>query len=954
MPRTAELVTQIGQRGVVEPSQGAILALENSDTKESSSPMTFADFVSNPIDSEGRSLWAQLDPPPVLTALRWISQPGVKRIVAMEFKQLPVEVRITEDNFGLLEEAGLTEGLGVGDTLTADQLKDRVPGIIVAHLRQVALKKRTRVGSPVTQERLLDAYLKWVKFWFDYSRGRDMSEICADLGIVQETARVRLMGQIPGLLSNLVVNRRDDLSPQEISPDANQELVKFLGVLFFRGKLTTRTVGFWKDTGIDRQALGLGPQTLDELFALTEDQREQFFSSLSTGEKDLVIQTIFRGYGSTKKWARSLYQWGSEGLRLLRWTQEHLATCGVYSSVLSVRCRRWLAEGGRWELLIPKSQLGRFDEWFENRTRWSRPPELAEICFSRQYAYQAGGLSDDAFRRDLRHLEDLRAGGADVPNRELLRRWRKGFSKVHPSLRCFCDVYGLEDGEEGIFQVCRFGLRRGDQVVHILRERFPQVSLGQLTAIFLAIDAKLDRIPAPTEFDDLDVWRQSIEPAMNQWGPLLEHEDLEAMLFEPDLVGESLELFPGTNPTDKYGSTERVSESFVVEADQIPVKPSDTQESSPEGEPVTSPSPLEEELDLGDREEGEWEELLLETLSLDVDLEDLGDEEDLEAVDVDTVARKDSGGWYPDGLGDIPADDILSLYLKEMAQTPLLTRDEEKELAQALEAGKRAQQRLNEDGFDSEVRARLTQEVEEGEAAREHLIKANTRLVVSIAKRYLGHGMPFLDLIQEGNLGLMKAVEKFDYRRGFRLSTYATWWIRQHVTRALTEKGRTIRIPVHMSGHLRRLYRIGQELEQELGRRPTPEEIAEEAGLGVAKVRWMLRASRWPISLERSVGREEDQELGDFVEAEGVPSPEEVAREHLLREKLEEVLDTLSPREARILRLRFGIQDGRIYTLEEVGQKFGLTRERIRQIEAEALKRLRHPRRLRQLKTYFG
>jgi len=305
-------------------------------------------------------------------------------------------------------------------------------------------------------------------------------------------------------------------------------------------------------------------------------------------------------------------------------------------------------------------------------------------------------------------------------------------------------------------------------------------------------------------------------------------------------------------------------------------------------------------------------------------------------------------------LSEIAADDTITLYLKEMARVPLLTPDQEADLARQVELGRAAHRRLARDGHDPEERAKLLQDIERGEEARQHLIKANTRLVVSIAKRYLGHGVPFLDLIQEGNLGLMKAVEKFDHRRGHRLSTYATWWIRQSITRALAEQGRTIRVPVHMSDRIRKLYRIARDLEQELGRQPSPEEIAEEVALEPEKVQWILRASRRPISLERPVGEEDDNELGDFIEDEKVLAPSDAAYQNLLAETMGEVLGTLSPREARILRLRFGLQDGHSYTLEEVGQKFGLTRERIRQIEGEALRKLRHPRRSRQLKTYLG
>jgi RNA polymerase primary sigma factor len=306
-------------------------------------------------------------------------------------------------------------------------------------------------------------------------------------------------------------------------------------------------------------------------------------------------------------------------------------------------------------------------------------------------------------------------------------------------------------------------------------------------------------------------------------------------------------------------------------------------------------------------------------------------------------------------LSDVSSDDTVGLYLKEMARVPLLSNEEEVELAMRLEAGQEAKSELIKlNGHNSDRRVELEFLVEDGKAAREHLIKANTRLVVSIAKKYMGRGVPFLDLIQEGNLGLMKAVEKFDYRRGYRFSTYATWWIRQTITRAIADQGRTIRVPVHMSDRIRRLYRTARELEQERGRKPTPEEIAEVMDMEPRKVQWMLKVSWRPLSLERPVGEEEDSELGSFIEDDNTPTPTQMTYDNLLREKVEEVLSTLTPREARILRLRFGLQNGRSYTLEEVGQKFGLTRERIRQIEGRALRRLRHPRRSRQLKDYLG
>ncbi len=305
-------------------------------------------------------------------------------------------------------------------------------------------------------------------------------------------------------------------------------------------------------------------------------------------------------------------------------------------------------------------------------------------------------------------------------------------------------------------------------------------------------------------------------------------------------------------------------------------------------------------------------------------------------------------------LARISSDDTVGLYLKEMARVPLLTIEEEVRLAIALEAARGAQDILSNNGSDPEKRRELQQQIEEGLAAREHLIKANTRLVVSIAKKYNGRGVPFLDLIQEGNLGLMKAVEKFDYTRGYRFSTYATWWIRQTITRAIADQGRTIRVPVHMSDRIRRLYNTTRQLEQEYGRRPTPEEIAVELDMEPRKVQWMLRVSWRPLSLERPVGEDEDSELGSFIEDDATPTPTQSAYQSLLGERVEEMLVTLSPREARILRLRFGLLNGRSYTLEEVGQKFGLTRERIRQIEGKALRRLRHPRRSRQLRDYLG
>ena len=309
-----------------------------------------------------------------------------------------------------------------------------------------------------------------------------------------------------------------------------------------------------------------------------------------------------------------------------------------------------------------------------------------------------------------------------------------------------------------------------------------------------------------------------------------------------------------------------------------------------------------------------------------------------------------------DDLAAISVDDGIGLYLREMTRVPLLTNEEEVHLAKAIERSRAASRSLTNKGTRATDAERHKYEafIEEGRRAREHLIKANTRLVVSIAKKYMGRGVPFLDLIQEGNLGLMKSVEKFNYKLGFRFSTYATWWIRQTITRAIADQSRTIRVPVHMNDRIRRLYKVTRELEQSLGRAPSPAEVATELGIDSEQVEWMLKVSWRPLSLEQPIGEEEDNEFGSFVEDENTPSPSQTVYENLLKDKIEEVLNTLSPREQRILRLRFGLVNGRCYTLEEVGQKFGLTRERIRQIEARALRRLRHPRRSKHLKDYLS
>jgi RNA polymerase primary sigma factor len=306
-------------------------------------------------------------------------------------------------------------------------------------------------------------------------------------------------------------------------------------------------------------------------------------------------------------------------------------------------------------------------------------------------------------------------------------------------------------------------------------------------------------------------------------------------------------------------------------------------------------------------------------------------------------------------LSLIPVENTLALYLREAAAVPLLSFEEEVALAKQIEKGRRAAKRLRQNSPVSQKQVKkLKAAIRAGLEARDGLIRANTRLVISIAKKYAGVGVPLTDLIQEGNLGLMKAIKKFDYRRGYKFSTYATWWIRQAVSRTLPTQGRTVRIPVHLSDKLRKLHQISRQIEQTWGRKPTLEELAQEVSLTPARVRMMLQASQRPLSLERPVGEEEDAELGDFIEDKDTPAPPDTADHHLLREEINEILTTLPPREAKILRLRFGLQNGESYSLKEIGQKFGLTRERIRQLEQQALRRLRHPRHARLLKDYLA
>ena len=328
---------------------------------------------------------------------------------------------------------------------------------------------------------------------------------------------------------------------------------------------------------------------------------------------------------------------------------------------------------------------------------------------------------------------------------------------------------------------------------------------------------------------------------------------------------------------------------------------------------------------------------------------------DQELTEEDTEEESTQVGTAEDNyLANIDTDDTIGLYLKEVGRVPLLTAVEEVELAQRIERGRLAREELARGNVTPRRRGELQMLIEDGWAAREHLITANSRLVISVAKKYMGRGVPFLDLIQEGNIGLIRAAKKFDYRRGHKFSTYATWWIRQAVTRAIADQGRTIRVPVHMGDQINKLLRVQHQLTQRLGRDPSVEELAVALEVTPQKVENMIQVARRPLSLETPTDDEEDSVLGDFIQDDEFPAPDDTATYNLLREHLESVLDGLPPREVRILQLRYGLLDGQAYTLEEVGRKMGVTRERVRQIEAQALSRLRHPAIRRKLREYLG
>jgi RNA polymerase primary sigma factor len=364
-------------------------------------------------------------------------------------------------------------------------------------------------------------------------------------------------------------------------------------------------------------------------------------------------------------------------------------------------------------------------------------------------------------------------------------------------------------------------------------------------------------------------------------------------------------------------------------------------------------SDLEHRVLNDETDENDEDEVVLEDEELDIfaladdDEEYLEDDEEEEEEGAQAPAKRASS------MGSVPAYDTIGLYFQEMGGEPLLAYEEEVALAKCMELGLGARERLDRGEYEPAEQTELERLVEDGREARQRLIKSNVRLVVSIAKKYRGLGMPFPDLIQAGNVGLLKAVDKFDYTRGVKFGTYATWWIRQSVVRSLNEQGRIIRLSVHMSDRIRQLYKISQQLEQDLGHRPTAEQVAEQAELEPEQVRRLFRLSQRPLSLDMPVGEEEESEFGEFIEDIDAPPPDERAEARMLSENLHEMLTELTPREARVLRLRYGLDGNESHTLKEMGEKLGLSRERIRQIEREALRKLRHPRHARSLRHYL-
>ena len=407
------------------------------------------------------------------------------------------------------------------------------------------------------------------------------------------------------------------------------------------------------------------------------------------------------------------------------------------------------------------------------------------------------------------------------------------------------------------------------------------------------------------------------------------HQESDLVENDGEMKADNKHPADSKHPGEEYLLTKAAEQGLVTCEDILAAFPQ-AQEHMEELEDILAIL-AEDGIEIGAPDEGETEE------------SGTSDEPDQAEVAADLTAY----------FAAIAIDDTIGLYLKEIGQVPLLTAEEEVALAKRMEAGWIAKRELGQDSLAPEKRAELTDVMLDGLVAREHLIRANSRLVISVAKKYIGRGVPFLDLIQEGNIGLIRAANKFNYQLGHKFSTYATWWIRQAVTRAIADQSRTIRVPVHMGDQINRLLRTTHRLTQELGREPTSAELAAALKIPVHKAEEMLRVADLPLSLEMPSDDERDSELGDFIEDENSTASDEEVTRALLREVLKDILQDLPPREVRILQLRYGLVDGKMYTLEEVGKKLGVTRERVRQIEAQALGRLRHPARSRRLRDFL-
>lgn len=806
----------------------------------------FKEFIKEPVDSRGRSLLEQIKQPPVLRLLSRVNNPELAKIISESFNSLPIKMGVTNENLPLFRKARLKNRIKEGKVLTASDLKGKLPRVVINNLRRLALIEKVGNESAFSQREFLEFYLGWTELWFDHLSGKTIEEISSNLGISPRKVRDRLKGILPRELSYLTLRRKRKKVP-EGGLDVSNELAMILGISLFRGKYSIQQPGFLEKLEIDRKGMGIELLALLKLSVLVEERKEKFLFALGTEERSLVIKRILTLFGKEENGKILLSQIGDKGIALLRQIQEHLASYGIYSTI-SFGKKKPEEVNERSRLVIPGSQSEGLKKWLVEGKRADGVDEWGRIYFSRLYSYNQEHFLNEDFRRDRRFLREQREKGLKVPAESTLKRWRKGNMSIPQRLRCFFDVYGFREaveGKETVLAACRFYLRRGEKVVHRLKEKFPQKGLHELTKIFLLVDSLFYQMP------------EEIEAAVNQWNYLLESDDL-GKLFELDLL-------------KREPSHEQITGEIFVQGKLS------------QGEVVN--------------------------------------------------------------LSTIPIDDSVVLYMKEIRGVPLLTSQEEVVLAKWIEKGGLASELLRIGGESSHpVVVRLKEISQKGWKAKEQFIKANTRLVTTIAKKYIGRGVPLIDLIQEGNIGLITAVEKFDWRRGCKFSTSATRWIKQKIHRAIDDQGRTIRVPVHQSTGIREMLKKRRELtEEKRGREPSEEELAEALGVSLKRLGEMQRwASQEPISLDMQVGRG-DSELIDFIADENALLPRKSADIIGLREKIEEVLATLSPREAKILRRRVGLTDGRTYTLEEVGEEFGVTRARIHQIEGKALCKLRHP-----------